>query len=288
MSNYFDMPSEGELELAHHGILGQRWGIRRYQNDDGSLTPAGRARYGTVENLRKVQNAKANAEAYKIRAKAEAKLAKENSKLNRKIAKKEAKLADKIAKREDRRQDKIAKEDLKRETKYLKEETKAMLKEQKRFDKKSNNDYRNNQDRKFKRDSAIKAYGKQFVRDAVVPATINFGKNVLEKYATDKLNDFLMDPKEKARKASISNWKKQSESNEAEARYLKSKADLRENRWMESHYDAQDANNRYTTSFKDIEERRKRYIQAFGNSGKNNKNNNNKNNNNNNYNNKKH
>lgn len=33
-------------ELYHHGIKGQKWGLRRYQNDDGSLTPAGRARYG--------------------------------------------------------------------------------------------------------------------------------------------------------------------------------------------------------------------------------------------------
>lgn len=31
--------------LAHHGILGQKWGIRRYQNPDGSLTEAGRKRY---------------------------------------------------------------------------------------------------------------------------------------------------------------------------------------------------------------------------------------------------
>ena len=31
--------------LAHHGILGQKWGIRRYQNKDGSLTAAGKKRY---------------------------------------------------------------------------------------------------------------------------------------------------------------------------------------------------------------------------------------------------
>jgi hypothetical protein len=31
--------------LAHHGIKGQKWGIRRYQNEDGSLTPEGKERY---------------------------------------------------------------------------------------------------------------------------------------------------------------------------------------------------------------------------------------------------
>jgi hypothetical protein len=38
--------SRKDAYLAHHGILGQKWGIRRYQNKDGSLTPEGRARYG--------------------------------------------------------------------------------------------------------------------------------------------------------------------------------------------------------------------------------------------------
>lgn len=33
-------------ELYHHGIKGQKWGVRRYQNDDGTLTSAGRERYG--------------------------------------------------------------------------------------------------------------------------------------------------------------------------------------------------------------------------------------------------
>ena len=32
--------------LEHRGILGQKWGVRRYQNEDGSLTEAGKARYG--------------------------------------------------------------------------------------------------------------------------------------------------------------------------------------------------------------------------------------------------
>lgn len=38
--------------LMHHGILGQKWGVRRFQNSDGSLTAAGRERYAKSEQKR--------------------------------------------------------------------------------------------------------------------------------------------------------------------------------------------------------------------------------------------
>lgn len=47
MSNYGYI-QHNELSgyaIAHHGIKGQKWGVRRYQNEDGSLTEEGKRRY---------------------------------------------------------------------------------------------------------------------------------------------------------------------------------------------------------------------------------------------------
>jgi hypothetical protein len=45
MSEYYAVVYSDSL--SHHGIKGQKWGQRRFQNEDGSLTDAGRSRYGS-------------------------------------------------------------------------------------------------------------------------------------------------------------------------------------------------------------------------------------------------
>lgn len=43
-------------ELYHHGIKGQKWGVRRYQNEDGTLTDAGKKHYAKdMEKLESIQ-----------------------------------------------------------------------------------------------------------------------------------------------------------------------------------------------------------------------------------------
>ena len=43
------------IYLAHHGVKGQRWGVRRFQNKDGSLTAAGKNRNYNKENMKNAE-----------------------------------------------------------------------------------------------------------------------------------------------------------------------------------------------------------------------------------------
>lgn len=73
--------------LAHHGIKGQRWGIRRFQNKDGSLTDAGRKRQTLGERIhaRKVKKKRVAALEKARQVKAEKKKLEDEQKEKQKI-----------------------------------------------------------------------------------------------------------------------------------------------------------------------------------------------------------
>lgn len=61
------LPGFCDEDLEHTGIKGMHWGERRYQNEDGTLTEAGRERYG--RGIRRIQKLEASSAKKQMKAK---------------------------------------------------------------------------------------------------------------------------------------------------------------------------------------------------------------------------
>lgn len=138
LEDYYAMQKAHEKEvesLQHWGIHGMRWGRRRYQNEDGSLTEEGRRRYGIMErreeyrSKERLEREKTRAQIKATRAEADAKIkiaqeqARANADMQARIARENAKAQAKVAKEQGKAQAKIAREQAKAEA--LKEEAKG-------------------------------------------------------------------------------------------------------------------------------------------------------------------
>jgi hypothetical protein len=172
MSTEYILTANGEL--YHWGIKGMKWGVRRYQNKDGSLTPAGKKR-----------RAKLEAELDKIGGKSpEKKLAEMTddevaAKINR--VRLENNLRDEIRRAEpkpaqpaqpqktanqmamDELREKVNRLQLEKQYRQLQEELNP------------------------KQESFMKERGKKALDDVLIPSAINVGKNYLEKTLKKKL-----------------------------------------------------------------------------------------------------
>lgn len=114
-----------KYELYHHGVLGMKWGVRRYQNVDGSLTAAGRRRYGygdAVEAHNKRSVAKTEKRAARYVSAMERKTAKRVSKAEAKPTKANVARADR-ARQEEKLAKKIANSSVESKKYRAKQET---------------------------------------------------------------------------------------------------------------------------------------------------------------------
>ena len=71
----------GENFIEHHGILNMKWGRRRFQNPDGTLTPEGKIRYSREKRKQAAKNLKKARKVREANKKKEMKLAKKKAKI---------------------------------------------------------------------------------------------------------------------------------------------------------------------------------------------------------------
>lgn len=108
--------------LVHYGIKGMKWGVRRYQDDNGKLTPAGKKKYsrriGRLE--RKIDRKLDDMADLEVRSKALEKRTLDKLKKDELVYKRNPKKAERLLKQHEKEQQRIAKRVKKGEAKTMK------------------------------------------------------------------------------------------------------------------------------------------------------------------------
>lgn len=202
-------------ELYHFGIKGMRWGVRRYQNADGSLTAAGKKKYGTKTNFEKVKSAKLKAQGKDPKTLREKERAKANARTQKEI--------DKYTKK---KKNKDADIDEEKKTKSIKDMSDEELRERVNRLQLERNAYDLNRQISSlnpKQVSKGKQLATEVFNDVIKPAAKNAGKTYLERTFNDLVGNNTKD--------SISALKKEVETLELKKRrkdaqdYLNGKKD---------------------------------------------------------------